>query len=432
MMTSDPTPISTAIPTPDRLTSPPTEAYVWVWLPGAAEPVVAGRVRDVGGRHDFIYARSYLDRPDAISLYGPDLPLGPGWIAPQGGDNMAGCLWDASPDSWGQRVINVRLAGGRFGDAADQIEATKLTYLLESGSDRIGGLDFQASATEYVPRTQDATLDQLHAAAQAVDRGDLSAVLTDAFVHGTSVGGARPKVLVRHGDTQWIAKLSTSSDSYPVVKAEAVAMALARHVGLDVANMRLTSSLGRDVLLVERFDRPGGGRRRLMVSALTILGFGDFLGARYSSYVDLLAELRTRGSDGRDAGRKLFERIVFNIAVGNTDDHARNHAAFWDGHELQLTPAYDVCPQLRSGTEARQAMSITADGQRDSTFSVCIDAAADYGLSPHQAKEIVDAQVAAINDNWTDAADEAKLTEADRGYLWGRQILNPYAFSNYP
>lgn len=82
----------------------------------------------------------------------------------------------------------------------------------------------------------------------------------------------------------------------------------------------------------------------MMISALTMLGFGDFLGARYSSYVEVLDVLRHRGRNGDTAGRTLFEPIVFNIAVGNIDDHARNHAAFWDGHELELTPAYDICP----------------------------------------------------------------------------------------
>jgi serine/threonine-protein kinase HipA len=405
--------------------------FVWVWLAGAGDPVVAGQVRDVAGQHRFIYGRSYLNNGDAVSLYGPELPLQPGWQDPPEGLDMAGCLWDASPDSWGQRVIDVRLAGGRHGDAADQAAASKLTYLLESGSDRIGALDFQRSATEYLPRMEDARLDELHAAARALERGDLTGVLTDAFVHGTAVGGARPKVLVRDGDTSWIAKLSTSTDPYPVVKAEAVGMGLARRVGIDVPTTKVMRSLGRDVLLVERFDRPGSGRRRMMISGLTMIGFGDFLGARYSSYVELLEVLRRSGRHGEGAGRALFERIVFNIAVGNTDDHARNHAAFWDGVELELTPAYDLCPQLRSGTEARQAMDITADGRRDSRFAVCVGAAASYGLSPQQAREIVDQQVTTIRDCWDDAAHEAELTHDQRSYLWERQILNPYTFDGY-
>ncbi len=404
---------------------------MWVWLPGAADPVPAGRLRRVGSRHQFIYGRTYLNRSDAISLYGAELPLRAGWQDPPVGLDMPGCLWDASPDSWGQRVINARLAGGRYGDAADRVEATKLTYLLESGSDRIGALDFQATADEYVPRVEHASLDELHAAAQAVERGDLSAVLGDALVNATAVGGARPKVLVYDDETSWIAKLSVSSDTYPVVKAEAVAMELARHVGIDVPPTRVTTSLGRDVLLVQRFDRSAHGDRLMMVSALTMLGFDDFLGARYSSYVDVLDVLRRRGRDGDLMGRRLFERIVFNIAVGNIDDHARNHAAFWDGRELELTPAYDICPQLRSGTESRQAMDITSDGRRDSQFSVCVGAAGSYGLSKHEARDIVDHQVSTIRAEWTRAADEVGLTANERAHLWGRQILNSYAFIGY-
>lgn len=122
---------------------------------------------------------------------------------------------------------------------------------------------------------------------------------------------------------------------------------------------------------------------------------------------------------------------MFNIAIGNIDDHARNHAAFWDGAQLELTPAYNLCPQLRSGTEARQAMDITADGRRDSRFSLCVEAAASYGLTAPQAREIIETQVTTIQEQWADAADEAQLTAEDRTYLWGRQILNAYAFEGY-
>jgi serine/threonine-protein kinase HipA len=162
-----------------------------------------------------------------------------------------------------------------------------------------------------------------------------------------------------------------------------------------------------------------------------MLGFGDFLGARYSSYVELLNVLRRDGRHGDKAGPILFERIVFNIAVGNTDDHARNHAAFWDGEQLELTPAYDLCPQLRSGTQSRQAMDISTDGKRDSQFKVCLDAAASYGLSRQQAHDIIDRQVATIGDSWTDVADEVELTEDERNLLRGRQFLNDYAFDGY-
>ena len=407
-------------------------AFVWVWLPDATEPVVAGRIAMTSsGEHRFAYGESYLARPAAISLFTPELPLGRGWIDAPDGMDMAGCLWDASPDSWGQRVIIARLTG-LSGAAADAVQFDKLTFLLESGSNRIGALDFQASATEYVPRAQQATLDELHAAAEALDSGELDPDLAIALVDGTAVGGARPKVLVADGDTEYIAKLSMSTDTYSVVKAEAVAMELARRVGIDVPTTRLVRSLGRDVLLVQRFDRPGGGRRRQLVSALTMQGFGDFLGARYSSYLDVLEVLRAGASSGKGLARRVFERIVFNVLTGNTDDHARNHAAFWDGEHLDLTPAYDLCPQPRSGTEANQAMAISSTGERRSRLVSCLDACAGYDLSRTQARAIIDRQVTLIREQWADAADLCELTETDRTFLFGRQILNGYAFGGYP
>src|SRR3990167_8054091 len=146
------------------------EAFVWVWLPGKTEPVVAGRVERDGDRLIFNYVRSYLGREDAIALHEPELPLRPGAIAPLTGLSMAGCLRDAAPDAWGRRVI-VNRKFGRKGKQIDVGQLDELTYLLESGSDRIGALDFQRSATTYAPRGGGAaTLEELLGGAESVHR----------------------------------------------------------------------------------------------------------------------------------------------------------------------------------------------------------------------------------------------------------------------
>ena len=109
-----------------------------------------------------------------------------------------------------------------------------------------------------------------------------------------------------------------------------------------------------DVLLVERFDRVkagGGWRRKAMVSALTLLELDELM-ARYASYEQLATIIRHRFLAPREKLKELFGRMF------NTDDHARNHAAFWNGKDLSLTPAYDICPQNRTGGEATQAMLI--------------------------------------------------------------------------
>lgn len=411
------------------MTTSDDELYVWVWLPGATDPVVAGRVFRSGELFRYQYGRSYLDRPEALSLYEPELRLRRGPIDPVAGLPIAGCLDDAGPDSWGKRVILARRLG-HLDATSDTGDLDPLTYFIESGSDRIGALDFQRSATRYKPRLADHTvgLAQLMSAADDLEAGrPLPPALANALLRGTSIGGARPKALIEDGDRRMVAKFSSTTDTYPVVRAEGVAMNLASRVGLNVAKTQVVKVAGRDVLLVDRFDRGPGGTRHMMVSALTILGLHETF-ARYATYVELADTIRARFTSPAATLRELFTRIVFNVAVGNTDDHARNHAAFWDGSMLTLTPAYDVCPQVRNTGETAQAMTFGREGQRAARFATCITAAADYLLGEADAKEIVDLVVTTIREQWSDAADEALLTDADRLTMMNRQILNPSVF----
>jgi serine/threonine-protein kinase HipA len=350
-----------------------SEAFVWTWLPGETEPVVAGRLSRVGEQLQFNYGRSYLARPNAIALYEPELPLKPGLLPLVRGLNMPSCIRDAAPDAWGRRVIINRKLGRR-GKNVDTAELDELTYLLESGSDRTGSLDFQTSSSTYVARdAASASLTELLQAAEKVEKGiPLPAELSNALLHGSSIGGARPKALITSADKKYVAKFSSQSDVYAVVKAEYVAMRLADAVGINASRVELSRAAGKDVLLVERFDRDkskDGWCRRALVSALTLLELDEMM-ARYASYSDLATIVRHRFEAPKKTLKELFARMLFNVLCGNTDDHARNHAAFWVGRALSLTPAYDVCPQARAGNEATQAMLITGE-QRLTKISTC-------------------------------------------------------------
>lgn len=417
-----------------KIESAYAEAYVWVWLPDATQPVVAGLLSRQGQQLVFNYGRSYLARSDAIALYAPELPLQSGSIPLIAGLSMPSCLRDASPDAWGRRVLINRKLGVKGADASE-FELDELTYLLESGSDRIGALDFQMSATQYVPRQPKQTsLEELQTAAEKVEKGvPLSPELDQALLHGTSLGGARPKVLLDDGKQKYIAKFSANNDLYSVVKAEFIAMRLARKAGLNVASVALRTAMGKDVLVIERFDRVAEGdqwRRRAMVSALTLFELDEMMAA-YASYEKLAEIIRHRFNEPKATLRELFSRIVFNILSGNTDDHARNHAAFWNGKQLSLTPAYDICPQSRSGQQASQAMLIHG-GDRSSHLSTCIAAASLFLLAREEAIAIINHQVNVIEHEWQAICDEASLSEVDRALFWRRQFLNPFAFLNAP
>ena len=402
-----------------------SEAYVWVWLPERTEPVSAGQLVREGRELQFNYGRNYLDREDAIPLYEPELPLRPGSLPPPDGLSMPSCLRDASPDAWGRRVIEYRR-----GASAD--EPGELDYLLESGSDRIGALDFQLSGEEYVPRLgAGVPLRELQAVAECVEQGaPLSPALSLALLHGTSIGGARPKALLDGDGKKYIAKFSSTSDgNLQVVRGEFVGMRLAAACGLRVAPVEWMRVEGRDALLVERFDRVAtaeGWQRRSMVSALTLFGFDEMM-ARYCSYEDLAEQVRLRFVEPKAMLRELFGRLCFNILCGNTDDHARNHAAFWDGRRLELTPAYDLCPQRGVGGFASQGMLIM--GQvRLSQFACCLDAADRFMLSEDEALALIRAQLETIGAEWPAVCDAAGLEAEDRTRLAHRHFVHPFAF----
>jgi serine/threonine-protein kinase HipA len=411
----------------------PQTVFVWIWLPDADEPIVAGRVDRDGDLYAFTYGRNYLAHKQAIPIYLPELPLQRGAMLPNAPLMIANCLRDGAPDAWGRRVIINRLTGLK-GDAAKDVEFDELTFMLNSGSDRAGALDFQTSPGVYTPRDQaSATLEQLMTAAEFVERGEpIPQALDNALFHGTSIGGARPKALIEDGTKKYIAKFSATNDTYAVVKAEFIAMRLAARVGIVVAPVSLCAVAGKDVLLVERFDRTRAGKvwcRRAMVSALTLFGL-DELSARHASYTELADIVRARFTAPQETLRELYARMVFNVLVGNTDDHARNHAAFWDGSTLTLTPAYDICPQARNARGPNQAIGIDGN-ERRSLLEACRAAAPKFLLNDNDARAVIDGQVVTIRQSWADVCDEAGLSEIDRTFLWQRQFLNDYAFDGY-
>ncbi|MFT5896486.1 MAG: serine/threonine-protein kinase HipA [bacterium] len=409
------------------------EAFVWIWLPHQTEPVVAGRLEQENGNVLFNYGKSYLERvrdqPPAISIYDPELPLRAGELPLLEGLTIPGCIRDTAPDAWGRRVIiNKKL--GQKGDNTDTAELDELTYLLESGSDRIGALDFQYSPTEYVPRAANSVnVEELAASAERVEKGvPLTPALDQALFHGSSIGGARPKALIQDHDKKYVAKFSSSTDIYSVVKAEFIAMRLAHLSGLNVAPVRLIKAASKDVLLIERFDRQsknGSWSRKAMVSALTLFELDEMM-ARYASYERLAEIIRHRFTDPKETLKELFSRLVFNILCGNTDDHARNHAAFWNGKELILTPAYDICPQGRAGNEASQAMLISGNNNL-SQLKTCLKAAHYFLLSEDSARSIFALITETIEQNWQLVCEEAELSEIDRQLFWRRQFLNPFS-----
>lgn len=266
-------------------------------------------------------------------------------------NNIHPHLRDSSPDNWGRRVIH-RIYGNQI--------TSELEYLALSNFGRIGNLVFSIYPPEQIGNVvselqedQNFSLSDLHHQFDLVDKK--TPILEAALNHGTSIGGARPKASVRIDNIDYIAKFGSTTDVHPVVESEFIAMTIAKQIGLNVSDLKLEYlSSGKPVILVKRFDREridGKLYCKPIVSALTVLQLEEMT-SRYASYADLAGFCR--GNDKKD----LFKRIVFNLMIGNTDDHTRNHSFFWNDktETITLTPIYDIAPIPRKTNIVSQAM----------------------------------------------------------------------------
>ena len=337
------------------------ECFVYIVPLGATEFVTAGRFRwiDEGAAAvgQFVYGRSYRERADAVELDPVELRLSTQVCETARMQGFFGAIRDSMPDFWGRSVIE-RNSG--FG------ELSEFDYLMQGPDDRAGALGFGLAVEPPAPRRRfNRTLDlaTLQRAADAIlddDRGragDAGARVEELLLLGTSMGGARPKAVVENASDLWIAKFGRSDDRWNHSRVEHGMLALARACGLDVADSRIETVGGRDVLLVRRFDRgraDDGYRRHRMVSALTLLRSGDGVGDRGDwSYLLLADEVRRVSPRPEEDLRELFGRMCFNAAVSNLDDHPRNHAVLAKARQWRLSPAYDLTPSPVVARERR-------------------------------------------------------------------------------
>jgi serine/threonine-protein kinase HipA len=390
-----------------------TSAYVFVDMPGIEAPVLAGYLRIDGRKGRFIYGASYLSRPDAFALDPINLPLVDVEQAIEGNDGVPAVLLDAGPDNWGQRLMRI---------LHSRQPENKLEELLATQGGGVGALTFSLSRSGSKPRPQSLAMGVLErmqsSIADLVASGAVEPEMLRILVPGSSMGGARPKSVVCDGDGRlWIAKFERPDDLFNQSKAEAMCYLMMRDCGIVTAKTELTKVAGRSVLLVERFDCTDSGRRHFISAhALTYQTRVKLTDAPFVySYPRLAALINQIGSDPQSDKEDLYRRMIFNIAVGNTDDHMRNHGFLKNFNDdfYRLAPAYDVVPQLSGHGE--QAIGVGEEGRRG-TFINALSSAGRFGLSSKQASEVI-GRVCDIVSQWLMYADKVDLSAADRAVI---------------
>lgn len=398
------------------------ECFVYIVLPGEISLVTAGRFRVTptrGGANlgTFVYGQSYLARANAVPLDPVELRLRRGPFETARMDGFFGAIRDAMPDSWGQRVIE-RHAGVAKLEGFD--------YLLQGPDDRAGALGFGLNVEPPAPRRKfNRTLDlgRLQQAADAIISDDPSLAgsaaqqVEELLRLGTSMGGARPKVVVEDDSDLWLAKFSREDDRWNHPRVEHALLDLAKACELNVSESKLTTVAGRDVLLVRRFDRghtQAGYRRHRMVSALTLLRSDDNPIRRTNwSYLLLADEIRRVSARPEADLRELFARMCFNAITSNTDDHPRNHAILAKDQDWHLSPAFDLTPMPVVGQDRRDLAMVCGKQGRYANRENLLSAHGRFLLSGEEATKIVDTLVDTVRAQWRPTMRRADVSEQD-------------------
>lgn len=359
----------------------------FVFIDGLEDnPVICGVVTlDAKKQYgEFRYGKSYLLRKDAFALDPLNLPLDSCIYKTTNQKGAFGVITDAGPDSWGQKVI-LSLHKTKSKNA--------LEFLLAGAGMGVGSLVFSLYRSASKPKVSKNKLADIPMLLKAKD-----AILNDeqipnevkkAFEYGSSMGGARPKTTVSDGDITYLAKFNRSDDLFNHAKVEHATMNMLNELPTRVANTKVLETNNGDVLLVERFDLLGNRPSHHFISANSLIALRSVnpssLTERYS--YGFLSEFILRYCSVPENASELFYRMVFNVLIGNTDDHTRNHAFLYSfkNKDWRLSPAYDVLP---INSNAQHGMSIGLDG-RNGTIENLLSQSERFGLKRFKAKKII-------------------------------------------
>lgn len=390
------------------------ECFVSIVLPGKTEPVLAGRLR-VSQTYEgtslgrFVYGRSYLDRPDAVELDPVELRLSGTVYETARMDGIFGAIRDSMPDYWGRHLIELGTGQAVF---------QEMDYLLAGPDDRAGALVFGTDTCLPEPRRVFHSIDDLPKLQAFADRVSLDDVgppgLADCL---TSMGGARPKAVIEHGNQLWLAKFNHPDDRWNHPRVEHGLLRLASACGLSSADSVVQRIGDRDVLMVLRFDRQWNGagyRRSRVVSGLTLLCADDTPMARWRwSYPALADEVRRVTAKPAQDLLELFGRICFSIAVSNLDDYPRNHALVAGGRHWRLSPAYDLMPVPATRNEQRNLAMICGPAGRTANRANALGTAHRFLLERDQAMAVFDRIAETVRATWRSTLLECGVSQRD-------------------
>jgi serine/threonine-protein kinase HipA len=372
----------------------------------------------------FEYSNDWLGTYDTKRIFlDPDLKPRKGLQYKDKSKKNFGIFMDCAPDGWGRELML------RMESVLAKKEKRGRKHLFESDfllgvndMSRMGGLRFKEDETgdflsnnksrSVLPVASMKELERLELASfqfeeDALEDGRKIKWMEDLFKHGSSIGGARPKVSVKDGGDLWIAKFPSKDDRTDVGAWELVAHDLAKECGIVVpdASIKLLSHKGH-TYLSKRFDRVGNLRIHF-ASAMTMIGADDMEG---ESYLDIAEFIIKHGANVKSDLKELWSRIVFNICIANTDDHLRNHGFLLTPAGWNLSPAYDMNPSMYP----KGLCLNISETSNELDLGLALDVAKYFYLNNKEANSILHKIRATVKSDWRWLAGKYGITKSEQ------------------
>ena len=376
----------------------------------------------------FEYADEWLNSNN-IHVLDPDLGFYSGIQYLRDEKSNFGLFLDSSPDRWGRVLMKRREA------ILAKSEKRPINTLYESDFllgvydlHRMGGLRFKLDPDEdFLDNNRDysappwTSIQELEHASLELEKNieqdnpDLLKWINVLMAPGSSLGGARPKASIQHTDgSLWIAKFPSNNDETDIGAWEMVVNELAKKTGIVTPEATTKKYNNKyHTYLSKRFDRTTDGKRIHFSSAMTLLGYTDGLGAEDGiSYLELVEFISQHGACVKEDLAELFRRIVFSIAISNTDDHLRNHGFILTKQGWMLSPAYDINPNPY-GTGLKLNIS-EEDNSLD--FDLALSVAPYFRLTEKEAADIIE-NIKLVVSKWEEIAAKYQISKSERDMM---------------
>jgi serine/threonine-protein kinase HipA len=402
-----------------------TDIVVYAHWVGMAEPKRIGvlTAQQAKGRKafSFEYNREWIASKEQI-LLDPEISWYPGTQYSKNKENF-GVFMDSMPDTWGRKLMMRRAAQ----EAREQEKTAPTLYDIDFllgvyDESRMGALRFKldpegpfldnnkVSPTPHWSNTRELQ----HAAAifeSDVDSKDTKKWLDMLIAPGSSLGGARPKANILDDENHpWIAKFPSKADNIDKGAWEYLAYKLALETGVDMPDSRIEKVSGKyHTFFTKRFDRLNGERVHF-ASAMTMTGNNeDTIKDNPASYLDLAEFIQYSGSNNLADLHQLWKRVIFNIAISNTDDHLRNHGFILKEDGWRLSPAYDINPSVD-----KDGLALNIDTSDNAlSFQLAKSVGVYFQLNNHQMDEIIN-EVMTACENWKTLADQIGISRGEQ------------------